>query len=226
MTSQVATSKEGKSRPGASSARPGSLNPTAPILAQPYKACVETGLMTISVTFEAIQTRVVAKVTPLAVQRGCTLVVNQEYAPSVVYSHLDGLGLVPPPPGAKKSKTGKTRQDQLGPVKSLCLNDFRHPESLGARIKEVAEAAGGGVLTGRVRSQPGLFKATQTISYGEWWEGASPIERLVSLTDNKNRQKIPETDHALLSGLPCPFQGQLDFVVYEASASEASRSIA
>jgi len=120
-------------------------------------------------------------------------------------------------PSKKTSKGSGTGVAQVKPARSLCKEDLSGDLSelqLQQRINEIARSCGGGPLVGRVRSAE-LFKGDETVSYRQWWDAASPHERMVSLTEGKRRETFTTEEVGRIEPLQCPFRGTLEFTVKE-----------
>jgi len=194
---------------------PTALNPLIPSLTQPAKSLVEKGYISqISVIFSPTGTVVKGK--PGVKLQDAQFVANTDYGVGELIERARALGLV----GAKVKKTTAAQAQPL-PAKSLCARDFAEDKipALQARCNAVASACGGGPLVGRVRSAS-RFTENQTTAYRTWWGTASPADRLLSLTDNRNRQGITPGQIDALGSIQCPFRGTLDFVVSQDDEGE------
>jgi hypothetical protein len=172
---------------------------------------VERGhIASITVCFRPTGTSVVGRAGAALIKSG--LDKDTDYPVGVLIETARSLDLV-----GRKAKSG-VRADggQELPKKSLCDRDFSEEAlpRLQQRCNTVAEAAGGGVLIGRVRSA-GKFAGKVTTSFQDWWRTAPPQDRLLSLADARNRGKITPEMFAAMANLQCPFRGTLEFVVAE-----------
>jgi hypothetical protein len=194
-------------------ARP-ALDPRTPVLSQPFKGLIETGVLAeIGVRFTPMGTEVYAKAsTALIAVPNSGLNAQDKYPVGRLLKIAEEANLVGRP--GKKNKSGASGV-QAKPARSLCnadLDGSLSPAALQQRISEIARACGGGPLVGRVRSA-GKFTGTATTSYRQWWDAAQPADRAVSLSEGKRLGAFPEEGIARLAGLQCPFRGTLEFEV-------------
>jgi hypothetical protein len=197
----------GKRTPAAASAA--ALNPLVPALTQPTKSLVEKGhIQMLSAVWTPMGCSVHGRAGPALIAKGIDGNVNQPVG--VLIEAARSAGLI-----GKNAKSGVSAEGANSlPKKSLCDRDFgvEALPRLQQRCNAVAEASGGGALVGRVRSA-GRFAGEVTTSYVEWWSTASPEDRLLSVTDARNRGKIPAESVAAMANLNCPFRNNLEFVV-------------
>jgi hypothetical protein len=193
-------------------ARP-ALDPRVPVLVQPFKGLVETGVITeISVKFSAMGTEVKGKASKKLADVKDSGLNTTDFFPvgRLLEVAESGENPVLKRPG-KKGKSGGPAQ--VKPARSLCTEDFSLAQAaLQSRINEIAKNCGGGPLVGRVRSA-GRFDHDRTISYREWWDAADGDLRALSLSEGKRYPSFTPEQKALLVGLQCPFRGTLEFTV-------------
>jgi hypothetical protein len=193
-------------------ARP-ALDPRVPVLVQPFKGLVETGVITeISVKFSAMGTEVKGKASKKLADVKDSGLNTTDFFPvgRLLEVAESGENPVLKRPG-KKGKSGGPAQ--VKPARSLCTEDFSLAQAaLQSRINEIAKNCGGGPLVGRVRSA-GRFDHDRTISYREWWDAADGDLRALSLSEGKRYSSFTPEQKALLVGLQCPFRGTLEFTV-------------
>jgi len=209
--------RTGGSAAGGSGPKPRpALDPRVPVLVQPFKGLVESGVIVeISVVFGSMGTEVKGKASKRLADVANSGINTTDYFPVVRLLEVAEMGdspiLVKP---TKKRSSGATA-GPAKPARSLCKDDFSlaAPE-LQRRANEIARACGGGPLTGRVRSA-GRFEGTATTSYQDWWNGASVDDRALSLSEGKRLGAFTPEEKALLAGLQCPFRGTLEFRVSE-----------
>jgi len=209
-------------RAGPAAPRSG-LDPTTPLLVQPYKRLVNEGfIMELRISFKPTGTVVEACPGEKLVEVVGSGLKSDTYYAVAVLARIAELGNVIPKPGKSgKGKAGGPKTPEL-PKKSLCIKDFAvgsSPATLQKRANEVAAACGGGPLVGRVRSA-GIFKGTESQSYQDWWAGADPKSRAVSLCQGKALSELTDVALARLGGLQCPFRGTLEFTVAEQDEEE------
>jgi len=198
-------------------ARP-ALDPRVPVLVQPFKGLVETGVIEeIAVTFSSMGTTVKGRASQRLVNVANSGLNTTDYFPVVRLLEVAESGENPILPKFVKKKTvGAGGPAQVKPARSLCVEDFElTPPALQTRINEIARACGGGPLVGRVRSA-GAFDGAATVSYRDWWEAAAPNLRCLSLSEGKRLALFSDEMKARLDGLQCPFRGTLEFTVAEA----------
>jgi hypothetical protein len=189
------------------------LDPTVPILVQPYKRLVAEGYITelvCSFTPTGVSVKAKADERMVAVV-GSGLNTTEYYPVGRLAAVAEKGALAPAPTRGRKKKSGPAVQL---PEKSLCAQDFINPtrEGLQARINSIAASAGGGPLVGRVRSA-GKFTGTETVSYQTWWETASADSRAASLSQKRHYDALTAQQKALMQGLQCPFRGTAEFAV-------------
>jgi hypothetical protein len=193
-------------------ARP-ALDPRVPVLVQPFKGLVETGVITeISVKFSAMGTEVKGKASKKLADVKDSGLNTTDFFPvgRLLEVAESGENPVLKRPGKKGKGAGPA---QVKPARSLCSEDFSLAQSaLQTRINEIAKNCGGGPLVGRVRSA-GRFDHDRTISYREWWDAADGDLRALSLSEGKRYSSFTPEQKALLVGLQCPFRGTLEFTV-------------
>jgi len=212
MADQVTAPRTGGNASSATSRTRNALDPRAPLLCQPFKRLVEEGIITeLSVSFTPTGYGVSGTASERLVGvTGSGLNTTDRY-PVARLAQVAELGNLIPKPG-KKGKG--VAQPQL-PAKTLCKEDFKDGVStarLQQRANAVASAVGGGPLVGRVRSA-GRFTGTESQSYQDWWTGASPEDRALSLCQGRHLSSLTEPEKAKLVPLQCPFRGTLEFTV-------------
>jgi hypothetical protein len=183
---------------------------------------VEEGYITeMTVVFSPMGTSVKAKVSKAMVDVEGSGLNETDYFPVGRISQVADKGNLVPKPGKKKTGGAAAVSAQL-PSKSLCKEDFgegKNPQTLQQRCNAVATAAGGGPLVGRVRSA-GRFPGTESQSYQDWWTGAPPEDRAVSLCQGRHLATLTDADKAKLGGLRCPFRGIAEFTVADDEEEE------
>jgi hypothetical protein len=196
-------------------ARP-ALDPRVPVLVQPFKGMVETGLIEeITVVFSSMGTVVKGKASKKLAEVEQSGLNVTDYFPVARLLEVAESGDKPLLVNPKKKKKGGAAPAQVKPARSLCATDFElSPAALQQRINEIARACGGGPLVGRVRSA-GEFDGDATVSYQDWWRDASAHKRALSLSEGKRLAAFSDEQKELLSGLQCPFRGTLEFKVSE-----------
>lgn len=213
MSAEQNTRSSGNStgQPARNAGRP-ALDVRAPVLTQPFKGLVETGIIaSIAVEFSPLGTKVSGKASrALAEVEDSGLNTTDNFPVGKLLAVAEAAGFTRRP-GSKKGAEAQ----QAKPAKSLVPTDLDlSPAALQQRANEVARACGGGPLVGRVRSA-GRFRGTETTSYQDWWKKASASDRLLSLTEGKRRGEFPSSNGGLkkIAELQCPFRGTLEFVV-------------
>lgn len=199
-------------------ARP-ALDPRIPVLVQPFKGMVETGLITeITVTFSSMGTVVKGKASKRLADVEDSGLNETDYFPVVRMLEVAEKGDKPLLVKPSKKKTGGTTTGPAKPARSLCTEDFELADAaLQQRANEIARSCGGGPLVGRVRSA-GRFEGDATVSYQNWWNTASVADRALSLSEGKRLGAFTDEMKQRLAGLQCPFRGTLEFRVAEDDA--------
>jgi len=215
--------RSGGNAPGQPGSRPRpALDPSVPVLVQPYKGLVEQGIIdSITVVFSSLGTQVSGKASQrLADVKDSGLNTTDSFPVARLMSIAEAGELFTRP--GKGKKTGSSGPAIQKPSKSLVPEDLDgslNAAALQQRINEIARSCGGGPLVGRVRSE-GRFEGTATTSYRDWWEAANSSDRALSLSEGKRRALLTDEMKARLNGLQCPFRGTLEFVVSNADEDE------
>jgi len=209
--SQNTTNSKVSNGSAAPKARP-ALDPLSPALTQPFKDLVGKGVISaLTVTFTPMGVSVSAKASQqLADVKDSGVNTTDSFPVAKLLALAESSGLHTRPGKKNGSAKGPT---EVKPQKSLVAEDMKLSVSaLQKRCNEIAAACGGGPLVGRVRSE-GAFKASETQTYRQWWDSASPKLRLLSLTEGKRRGAFDLEQLGSLGEIQCPFRGTLEFIV-------------